>query len=57
MEERLEREKQKRIEHTQQMALRRIGKRELFARLGGVGRMYLERKRRKRTLVAAGRGC
>ena len=29
LEERLAREKQKRIEHTQEMALRRIGKRDL----------------------------
>ena len=54
MEERLEREKEKRIEHTKQMELRRIGKRDLARGWSGWVTPYLERKRRERTLKAAG---
>ena len=54
MEERLEREKEKRIAHTQEMALKRIGKRDLARGWQGWAEPYLEKKRLERALKAAG---
>ena len=53
MDERLAREKEKRIEHTQQMAIRRIGKRELYRGWSAWVTPFLEKRRRKRALMAA----
>jgi len=53
-EERLERERLKRVEHTQEMAVRRIQKKELFKGWLAWSEPYLEKKRRKRLLLNAG---
>jgi hypothetical protein len=50
VEERLEAERQKRIEHTQQMAVLRLSKRELTKGWLGWQTPYLERRRRMRLL-------
>ena len=54
MDERLEAEREKRIEHTKQMAIARIGKRELSRGWCGWLDMYEENLRRKRALAKAG---
>ena len=54
MEERLEREREKRIEHTKDMAVRRIAKRDLSRGFLSWAEPYLERQRRMRLLAAAG---
>ena len=54
VEERLEAERQKRIEHTQHMAVHRLAKRELTKGWLGWLTPYLERKRRMRLLQSAG---
>ena len=47
-------EKEKRIAHTQQMAVRRIGKRDLTRGWVAWSDLYLEQRRRKNMLKAAG---
>ena len=54
MEEKLEAERLKRVEHTQHMALHRLQKRELSKGFLGWSLPYLEMKRRKRLLQNAG---
>ena len=54
MEERMAAEKEKRIEHTKEMALKRIGKRDLTRGWVAWHEMWAEEARRKRTLTAAG---
>ena len=54
MEERLLAEKQKRIAHTQEMAVRRIGKRDLTRGWVAWSDLYLEQRRRKNMLKQAG---
>ena len=53
MEQRLEAEREKRIEHTKQMAIMRIGKRELTRGWLGWLEQYRERQRLKRALLHA----
>ena len=54
MEEQMAAEKEKRIEHTKQMALRRIGKRDLTRGWTAWSEGYLERKRNADLLKSAG---
>jgi hypothetical protein len=54
MEERLAAEKEKRIEHTKEMAIRRIGKRDLSRGWTAWSEQHLEKKRRAQMLKAAG---
>jgi hypothetical protein len=54
MEERLAAEKEKRIEHTKEMAIRRIGKRDLTRGWVAWSDLYVEKKRRINVLRAAG---
>ena len=54
MEERLAAEKEKRIEHTKEMAIRRIGKRDLARGWTAWSEQHLEKKRRAQVLKAAG---
>ena len=53
MEEKLAAEKEKRIQHTQQMAVRRIGKRDLTRGWVAWSEEYFEQRRRKNMLKAA----
>jgi len=54
LEERMAKEKEKRVEHTKEMAIRRIGKRDLARGWVAWSEMYLEKRRRHNLLKNAG---